>query len=263
VLRIEGNDTYAKDFLNMLKNHPETQSLHYALMLKNAKSGWSEKTVLSYYAWLNKARSKSGGRSYKGFIENIRKEALDKLTEPLKKVAASAPQYKAAKEPVITAEGPGRNWDLKGALAATTNLSKADIANGKRMFQAALCSRCHSMAGAGGNSGPELTNIASRFTTKDVLKAILDPSEVISEQYHFSQFDLKDGSSTRGKVMQEDDSHLSIAMNPFDLTQVIKLKKSEIKKISHSPVSPMPPATINTLNPDELRDLMLYLTKGN
>ena len=31
------------------------------------------------------------------------------------------------------------------------------------------------------------------------------------------------------------------------------------KGMTHSPVSPMPPALINRLNPDELKDLLAYL----
>ena len=34
---------------------------------------------------------------------------------------------------------------------------------------------------------------------------------------------------------------------------------SNIKDIKQSPVSPMPPALINRLNPDELKDLLAYL----
>ena len=42
----------------------------------------------------------------------------------------------------------------------------------------------------------------------------------------------------------------------------ITVKRSEIASITQSPVSPMPPGLINSLNGEELRDLLAYLMSG-
>lgn len=260
---IKGNDKYGKDFADMLKNQPDAQALHYALMLKNARVGWSAKNVTAYFTWLSKAESKSGGRSYKGFVNNIRKEALSRLPANLKTIAQKTPKYTPPATPLPAAKGPGRVWTMDAALAAVTDLSNADAVNGKKMFQATLCHQCHQHSGDGGSSGPDLTHLGSRFNKKDILAAILTPSEVISEQYHFTILQLKDNSKVYGRIVKEDATHVHVAASAFDLSQHTAIKKSNITKRSISPVSPMPPSLINSLNPDELRDLMLYLTTTN
>jgi len=257
---LQGNDGYAKDFKAMLKNQPDAQAMHYALMLKNARIGWTPATVTAYYTWLNKAESKSGGKSYKGFINNIRKEALDKLPANLKAIAEKTPKYTPPTTPLPLAKGPGRMWTAKAALAAVSDLSKANVANGKKMFQATLCAQCHTHSGEGGNSGPELSNLGGRFSKNDMLTAIIKPSEVISDQYNFSILHLKDKSQVYGRIIKEDATHVFVASSAFNLTLQTPIEKSKIIKRTASPVSPMPPSLINSLNPDELRDLMLFLT---
>jgi len=259
---LEGHDKYGKDILNMLNNQPDTQALHFALMLKNQKSGWNEVTVRSYYKWLAKAESKTGGNSYKGFIRNIRKEAMKNLKpdSALMKIAIESSKITETVKPMFVAKGPGRSWTHEDALAAVADLSKADAANGKKMYQAVLCSRCHAHSGDGGGSGPELTQLANRFSKKDILKAIIDPSEVVSDQYQVTILHLKDKSTLLGKVMAEDDENVFLASNPYDLSMQFPVLKSKITKRTKSTTSSMPPSLINQLNPDELRDLMLFLT---
>ncbi|MGJ8655607.1 MAG: family 16 glycoside hydrolase [Akkermansiaceae bacterium] len=259
---LEGHDKYGKDIQNMLANQPDSQALHYALMLKNQKSGWNKQTVTDYYKWLAKAESKTGGNSYKGFIKNIRSEAMKnieakpELVELAKELSTVVP----AAQPMEFAKGPGRNWSAEEALAAVEDLSKADVANGKKMFQAVHCAKCHSHSGEGGSSGPELTQLANRFSKKDILKAIIDPSEVISDQYQSTILHLDDETTIAGKIMKEDDEHIYLASNPFDLTVHTPVLQSSVVKRTVATTSTMPPSLINAMNPDELRDLMLYLT---
>jgi putative heme-binding domain-containing protein len=257
---LKGNDRYSKDFNEMLKNQPDAQAMHYALMLKNAKVGWTPTTVTAYYTWLNKAESKSGGKSYKGFIGNIRKEAIAKLPANLKAIAEKTPKYTPPATPMPTAKGPGRMWTMETALAAVADLTKANAGNGQKMFQATLCAQCHTHTGVGGNSGPELSNLGGRFGKKDILTAIINPSEVISDQYNFSVLHLKDKSQVYGRILKEDATHVFVASSAFNLSMQTPIEKSKIVKRTASPVSPMPPSLINSLNPDELRDLMLFLT---
>ncbi|MEK6230541.1 MAG: hypothetical protein N2A42_01680, partial [Luteolibacter sp.] len=68
-----------------------------------------------------------------------------------------------------------------------------------------------------------------------------------------------EGKTIVGRVLNEQDEILSIGINPFDFDQQIEISRADIKSIAASKVSPMPPAMINRLNPDELRDLFAYL----
>lgn len=257
---LEGNDRYAKDIKKMLANQPDTGALQFALILMNAKEGWNAHTVRVYFIWLAMAESKSGGKSYKGFIRNIREVALSNLTPERAKLAMGLPKLKPIPGEIAVAKGPGRIWTLETATAAVKDLSMADYQNGKRMFTAALCVRCHQHGNEGGNSGPDLTNLANRFTKTDTLKAILEPSEVISEQYAFTTLHLEGGEQVVGKVMKDDGKTVWLAPSAFDFSKQVQIPAEKILKRSASKVSSMPPALIYSLNPDELRDLIKFLS---
>ncbi|NWK56140.1 c-type cytochrome [Verrucomicrobiaceae bacterium N1E253] len=256
---LEGNDRYAKDIKSMMRNQPDANALQYALTLMHAQSGWNQASVTTYFTWLNQAEAKSGGRSYKGFIRNIRKTALTSLPKELKATALAAPKIQAPEKDTPMAQGPGRSWTLNEASQTIRDLSQANKKNGKRMFQATLCIHCHSHGQSGGNSGPDLTNLANRFSSQDILKAIITPSEEISEQYQFTILHLKDGSQLQGKIMKENKKKLWIAPSAFNFEQQVEVPIDTILRRSVSTVSPMPPAMINSLNADELRDLMKFL----
>ena len=257
---LKGNRQYGKAFERMLANQPNAKALRFALILMSAKQGWSPASVKRYYSWLNEAELKDGGESYKGFIRNIRKEALKGLSADLQQVANKLPKPVWNAEPIPIAKGPGRAWTLQEARKETADLSKANYENGRKMFQATLCSRCHVHGNKGGVSGPNLTNLATRFNKEDILKAILDPSEVISEQYHFHMITLTDGSTVVGKVLSKGKDNTIIAPSAFDLSQTISIPTAKIQSTQVSKASPMPPALVNALSADELRDLMKFLT---
>lgn len=254
------NSRYGKDVINMLNNLPSTQNLHYAYCLRVVKGPWSKGQRRQYFQWFKEASTKSGGRSYSGFVENIRKHALEYATEQERKMI-NGWKLKVVSNPfknLPQAKGPGKAWTLED-VSRLTNLDKADLKNGQRMFEAALCAACHQVAGKGGAAGPDLTKAAGRFQLIDMAEAIIDPNKVISDQFQFSLITKKDGSFVSGKVLDEKDGNLIVAISPFDFSQTTQIAKTEVKDIKPSPISPMPPALINRLNEKELTDLMGYL----
>ncbi len=93
----------------------------------------------------------------------------------------------------------------------------------------------------------------------DLAHSIVEPSQVISDQYEFTEIVTRDGKTITGRVLNEQDEILAIGINPFDFSQQIEISRADIKSIEPSKVSPMPPAMINRLNEDELKDLFAYL----
>lgn len=130
------------------------------------------------------------------------------------------------------------------------------------MFNATLCASCHIMKGEGGTAGPDLTQLGTRFSNKDILEAIIEPSKTISDQYGATVFTMKDGSTITGRLVNEDDGKYVISQNPFSQQMHRELPKKEVSGTKASQVSVMLPGLINRLNPDELRDLMAYLKSG-
>ena len=97
---------------------------------------------------------------------------------------------------------------------------------------------------------------------KDIAEAIIEPSKVISDQYDSKFLNLKNGDVIIGRIMQEDKKFYMVSSNPFLPDLLDKIAKNRVASIKSSPVSLMPPALINSLNKDELLDLLAYLTSG-
>jgi putative heme-binding domain-containing protein len=118
------------------------------------------------------------------------------------------------------------------------------------------------MRGEGGVAGPDLTQLGNRFSSKDMLEAIISPNKTISDQYGSTVFYLKTGGSILGRLIRQDNAKYYIAQNPFDMQTVREIQKKDVVRTRVSEVSPMLGGMINGLNPDELRDLMAYLKSG-
>ena len=130
------------------------------------------------------------------------------------------------------------------------------------MFKAALCSSCHSLGGGGGSVGPDLTQLGNRFSGKDILESIIEPSKAISDQYAATNFLLKDGSTVMGRLIRDDNDKYYVSQNPFAPQTLREIPKKDVASTKLSDVSIMLPGLINRLSPEELKDLMAYLMSG-
>jgi putative heme-binding domain-containing protein len=118
------------------------------------------------------------------------------------------------------------------------------------------------MKGEGGNIGPDLTQLGTRFSAKDMLIHMMDPNKEVSDQYASTVFVMKDGSSVLGRLTNENKETYSISQNPFAPQMVRNIQKKEVVSTKLSRASLMPPGLINRLTEDEIKDLMAYLMAG-
>ncbi|MDB4491865.1 plastocyanin/azurin family copper-binding protein, partial [bacterium] len=81
---------YGSTFLKQKESNPQRQQIHYVYALKNATEGWTPKLRNDYFTWFAKARNFKGGASFEGFIDNFRKESLEKITNPAEREAMDA-----------------------------------------------------------------------------------------------------------------------------------------------------------------------------
>ncbi|WP_019987493.1 c-type cytochrome [Rudanella lutea] len=263
------NPQYGLDIARMLEKFPPAQQTYYATMLSSAKTGWTPALRDTYFQWFKNAFNFQGGRSYVGFIDKARKLALAHVPkeqfEKYNKMSGADLLTSSGNDLALsyTPKGPGRRWELDAALAAIdTAMTNRDFDRGKKIYAAVLCARCHSMQGEGGDIGPDLTQLGTRFSNKDMLEAIMMPNKAISDQYAATIFTLKNGQSVVGRLVSEDKANYSVSQNPFAADQLRKIPKKDVVNKKYSTESIMLPGLINSLNPDELRDLMAYLKAG-
>ncbi len=258
---VERNSGYGRKIDEVMKNHPPTTQIHYLYCLRAVKGPWKQGERRRAFNWFREIDSRSGGASYAKTIAKIRQQIYDNGTEQEKvefAADAKAPPKKAAPLPPV--QGPGREWTVDEVVKTVdVDLSGRDKKNGQAMFEASLCATCHKFGDLGGAQGPDLTNLAGRFTAKDLAESIIHPSDVISDQYEFTKFETNDGGVIVGRILNEQDEILSLAINPFNYEQRMELSRADIKSEAPSTVSPMPPGMINRLNPEELKDLFGYL----
>jgi len=255
------NARYGRDFESVMKNHPPTTQIHYLYCLRAVKGPWEAGERRRAFNWFREIESRSGGNSYAPAIAMIRQQIYENGTEEEKKLfAADAKAPKKKQKPLPPVVGPGRAWTYDEVVrVANEGLEGRDKKNGEAMYEASLCSACHKFGDEGGAQGPDLTNLAGRFTVEDLARSIVDPSNEISDQYEFTEIVTHDGKTIVGRVLNEQDEILVIGTNPFDFDQQMEISRANIESITSSKNSPMPPAMINRLNPDELKDLFAYL----
>jgi len=264
------NPQYGLDIARMLSNVPPAQQTYLATVLSDATEGWTPELHEKYFKWMANAFTYKGGVSYIGFIDKARKKALthvsadkfeaynklsgaDLLTESGNDLADNHPQPK----------GPGRRRSLEEALALVEGpLTNRDFQNGKNMFDATLCSSCHSMRGEGGAIGPDLTQVGTRFSAKDILENTLDPNKEVSDQYAATVFTMKDGSSIVGRLINEEEGKYFVSQNPFMPQSLREIAKVDVASTKLSKVSLMLPGLLGRLNDEEIKDLVAYLVAG-
>ncbi len=259
------NDNYAKAAVDAASSRPNRQQIAYGYALRIATEGWSPELRRQFFRWFNTARKFQGGNSLRGFIENIRKDALTRVPAEMKKELEglseelNAPTLADLPKP----KGPGRAWTIDEIMALTKGGIKGrSHENGRRTFQAALCASCHRMGGEFGGIGPDVTGSANRYSLRDLLENITDPSKVISDQYESTLVEKKDGGTIVGRIIKEEGGELSVAENPFQPEKLTAVKAADIKARSKYPISAMPPTQLMQLNQDEVLDLIAYLLSG-
>ena len=265
------NPQYGLDIAGMLEKVPPAQQTYFATVLSSAKNGWTPQLHEKYFKWFRNAFNYRGGLSYIGFIERARKLALKNV--PANKVAyydklsggdlLTKSGNDLNNQNQVYPKGPGKNWKVaQSDSIMNLGLSSRNFQQGKAMYSAITCGRCHTMRGEGGNVGPDLTQLSTRFTTKDILEAIIDPSKAISDQYAATQFVLKNGNSIVGRLTNEDANAYYVSQNPYAPDVLIKVLKKDVESSKYSAVSIMLPGLINGLNEEELKDLIAYLKSG-
>ncbi len=143
-------------------------------------------------------------------------------------------------------------------IADYTKLAKmsqpaADVSLGRAVF-AKTCAQCHTLFGAGGKIGPELTG-SNRANLEYILSNILDPSAVMAKEYQPSVVLAADGRVVTGIVKQQDNVSLTVQT----ANELVTIPRDEIDEIQTSPQSMMPDDLLKPLSPLETRSLIAYL----
>ncbi len=271
LIRLGAADAVPRTMKLMEAATDQHEQFHYLFVLRDARNGWTDELRERYFLALRQASKYRGGRGLPEFLKQIREDALAAVPNP-KTRARFAALANENRQPKLTyAElTAGRKFvkewklgDLSGSLGFDRN--SRDMASGRKVYSAAGCVLCHQLGTEGRVFGPDLTNVAGRFSRRDILESIVAPSKIVSEKYRSVMIETLDGESHTGQVVMEGDyrkSDLKLVTNPFEPDQVLTIPKIEIASTKESEVSAMPEGLMNTLTREEILDLLAFIEAG-
>jgi putative heme-binding domain-containing protein len=236
--------------------------------LRCLEAGWTPELRRAFFEWFNRAGAYKGANNFATFMTELKADAVARLPENERNalaeiIDAPPPQQvtplSAKPRPLV------KEW-TKDELASlvTTKLTNRDFDRGRALFAAANCFGCHRFANEGGSVGPDLTSLAGRFSALDILESVVEPNKVISDQYAAVDVLTTDGRVVTGRIVNHGKGRLVINTNMLDPNANENINSAKIDELTISPVSMMPAGLLNTLNEDEVLDLMAFLlSRGN
>jgi putative membrane-bound dehydrogenase-like protein len=139
-------------------------------------------------------------------------------------------------------------------LQRTLAKGPGDPYKGETIFLA-RCAACHQLFHKGGRIGPNLTAY-QRDDLTTMLPSILDPSAEIREGFTNYFVQTKDGRSLSGFIADQDAN--IVVLRGLD-GQDVPLTRADLREITPSPSSLMPPGLLEGLDEQQLRDFFAYL----
>jgi putative heme-binding domain-containing protein len=246
----------------------QEEKLHYLSLLSLVKAGWSLDERRAYFDWLGRARREFVGASMLPTALTYFRADAEATLEPGER-AALADRLAALDQAVAPAPAPTptrqfvKEWTMADFANVLARSRASDAARGKRLFTDAGCAQCHRFDREGGLAGPDLTAVASRFDRRALLESIIEPSKVVAEIYRTITITMKSGAILEGRIVAEDEKTLLLASNPLDsLDDRRRVAKADIASQKVSALSTMPAGLLNTMNMDEVLDLVAWLEAG-
>jgi putative heme-binding domain-containing protein len=140
----------------------------------------------------------------------------------------------------------------------TDVMQHGDPIRGESIFRRddVQCLKCHAIAGAGGQAGPDLISIGASAQVDYLIDSLLDPNKQVKEGFHSLVVATSDGRILTGINARRTDSEL-ILRNAEDQDVAIPLNTIEEQKTGGSI---MPAGLTDPLTRGELLDLMRFLS---
>jgi putative heme-binding domain-containing protein len=269
LVQLEAPTAVAKATALLAAAGEQEEKLHYLHLLGGARTGWTDHDRARFFRVLAQTSSFRGGAGLPRFLREITNEAL--ATVP----ASERPRYAAMLEsasvpliPPIPSSAPRplvKEWEMSDLAAHLVEVGRnRNFERGKELYAMATCIVCHRMGGQGGTAGPDLTDVASRFSASDILASTLEPSRVVPETYRHVIITTKRGKTFSGRLVPVDYRLpvLRLAGDPLAPDEAVDVPKDDVVSYLESDISPMPAGLLDRLTRGEILDLLAYIVAG-
>jgi hypothetical protein len=246
----------------------QEDQIHFVHALVRSPGPWTLPQHRRLLQWFAAARSIRGGHLIGQIISRMEKDLLTTLRDDQRPELAAElallakPLIEGESLPAVPSRPVVKEW-TQADLAPLVEKASAprDPAAGRRALAAAQCLKCHRIGSSGSAVGPDLSAIGKRFDARAILESILEPSKVVDPKYHATTWVLADGRVVTGRANMVNDREIGVEVNALT-GESQKLLRSDIESSHPSPVSPMPRGLLDTLEEEEILDLVALLRGG-
>ncbi len=181
------------------------------------------------------------------------------LLEELARSGRQDPDLTALLWAVAGARKRSGGWTVSDVPAiATAARTSGNPVRGGEVFRSAqlACSGCHSVDGAPGKVGPVLAALGTAQSLESIAGAIVAPQKEVKEGFMATEIVTKDGTTYQGYLRGETPEAMTLADHLSG--QTVVLPKASIE-VFRQLGSLMPEGLVDTLSPEDFRDLVAYL----
>ena len=150
-------------------------------------------------------------------------------------------------------------WKLSRLMDALEKSQHGNADRGRAVFASANCASCHRFAGQGEMMGPDLTLLAKRFSTREMLESILEPSQHVSDQYAAKNVVTVEGEQLLGLISRDSQNNLIVLLADGSKR---KLTDDQVDSIEDATISAMPDGLLDEMSEQQVLDLFAYLNSG-
>ena len=126
---------------------------------------------------------------------------------------------------------------------------------GHDLFSKAQCASCHRYGAFGDSTGPDLTSLASRFSRREIIEAVLDPAKDVPARYRTKSILTNDGLQFNGMVVDDNGVYTVLQSDG----KKIVVAATEVDQIKELETSAMPQGLLDSLSLEEINDLFTYM----
>lgn len=244
------------------------QQIHYAFALSVLEYGWDEAAIEQMTSWFERVRDEQwkGGASFVGYLTYILEDFASLQSDSVQAVLrARVPQltlqFAEGGNPFF---GPQYEvWfsdeELEEDLIYNPASFNVEATKGAAAYEKAFCGTCHTFGPLGLESGPDLTTIANRFSRSDLVRAVIHPSETVSDLWTVQEITKKNGEKISGTIYREDSREVVVQLPG---ASQVTIPRTEIASRRESAVSSMPEGLLHNLSREEMRALFVFLEAG-
>jgi putative heme-binding domain-containing protein len=192
--------------------------------------------------------------------------ATNSLPEPAAKAGLRAAREGGRNDPnlIMALNKAGSISDPSAALndneihAIAYEVTKGNPVNGEKIYRNKQlgCVLCHSIGGAGGKVGPDMTSLGASTPVVDyIVESVLLPNKRVKEGYNSVQITTKDGEDVAGNLIREDNEQ--VILRDATAREVSVPKRTIASRKMGG--SLMPAGLIDYITPQERLDLYAFL----